>query len=772
MAPIQQKLSKLRNRIRSIVVVDALLAILICFAIGFVVAFCLDYLPVWFGMTELPVIPRFIMLLGIFGVGLFLLATLGIGRLLTKLPDESLKLLIERAHPEFSDTLLTLNDETGSNATERQRFMLDVAEQDAVKKLESVNTNDVVSYTAIKWKFGSLLGFVAAFLITFLLAPDLVSKGFRRTFLLSTESLPRQSALINARIRVLNDDEFIARVLAPEFHLLRPSQVTKLATGSKIEFTIEAIAKDESREYKIPRSCSLRYQLDDGRRGSVVLNQAKRNAGGSVSFASQKGTLDGLNSSGQVWVQGFDCTVGPFEIEWVDAPAMETISKSATYPAYLVEHSNRWQNGTSPLLNNEQLPIGTELKLLAVTNRIALSQVVVWDNQLDRPVKCDLLARQATEIHIPFSLDRELLDVSIAMVDADGITSKNAFRIRVRGIADLPPTISVTPLGIGSAITENAKIPVEITAADEFGISSGNIDLVSDDTIVASRKFRWNAEERQTVEVDLLELRRAENLVLPKDANGKSKLMLQTFLKDHNPNNKHSIGQEYEFEIVSESKFLQLIEREEAGLRKRLEAVEAELDGARGLLLMYRTAVSIAGENRKLDSSPIWLQRVRLQVQKSSLEINDIANAFGRLIDQLQNNRVDVSKKQGRLVNDVKLPLLELVESDMADLASRLHLEANRIRNSFQQEIKKEAMVANDDLKVQIAESFAGTSEELLVSHESIIKQLDTIIQRLAKFESYSELLDVVRGLIDEQKTLIDQTQKERDRKAFDSLLD
>ena len=69
-------------------------------------------------------------------------------------------------------------------------------------------------------------------------------------------------------------------------------------------------------------------------------------------------------------------------------------------------------------------------------------------------------------------------------------------------------------------------------------------------------------------------------------------------------------------------------------------------------------------------------------------------------------------------------------------------------------------------------EPFSEAAEQLLSEHTVIINRLDAIIQRLAKFESYGELLDVVRGLIDEQKGLIDQTQKERDRKAFDSLLD
>ena len=221
---------------------------------------------------------------------------------------------------------------------------------------------------------------------------------------------------------------------------------------------------------------------------------------------------------------------------------------------------------------------------------------------------------------------------------------------------------------------------------------------------------------------------------------------------------------------------MQLVEREEAGLRKRLEGVRAELEGSRGLLLMHRKASSTGEEKFKLASSPIWLQRVRLQAQKSSLEINDISNAFGRLIDQLENNRVEVTKKQGRLVNDVKLPLLALVETEFSKFSSMLQSEATRIRatlpNPKEKSNSNESPESNTAGSKETKEPFSEAAEQLLSEHTVIINRLDAIIQRLAKFESYGELLDVVRGLIDEQKGLIDQTQKERDRKAFDSLLD
>lgn len=777
MTVIQQKLRQLRTRVKTIVVADTLLSIVICAAIGFAVTFCFDYSPVWLGMTELPVIPRTIMLVGIIGGAIYLLATRGIGRLRTKISDESLKLLVERSYPEFSDSLLTLNNANEEfEETARHRFMLNVAQRDASAKMEGVNVSQVVSYDAIKGKLVAALLLLISLSAAFWVAPDLMSKGFRRAFLLSQESLPRQSSLSNARIRVFNDDEFISRVLPLEFHSLQSNTVTRLAFGSRIEISVDAVAQDGEREFKIPRSCRLRYQLNDGHRGSVVMDQAKRGADGSVSFATKKGTLDGMASDGKVWIQGFDCTIGPFAVEWVDEPTVVSSSKSCTFPEYLVEHSVLWQNGITPLLNNESLPVGTTMELIAKTNRSNLSTVIVWDHQADQRIEPSLFVSMETEVRIEVVIDTELVDLSIVMVDSDGIASRKATRIRVSGIVDRPPTLAVTPIGIGASITENVKIPIEITASDEFGIASGHIDLVNDGEIIASKRFSWGAGNRQMVVVDLLDFRRTDAITVSPDSNGSTRLLLQTFLSDWNSKNPEANGQEYEFEIVSEIKFLQLVEREEAGLRKRLEGVRAELEGSRGLLLMHRKASSTGEEKFKLASSPIWLQRVRLQSQKSSLEINDISNAFGRLIDQLENNRVEVTKKQGRLVNDVKLPLLALVETEFSKFSSMLQSEATRVRETLPNlkanSNSNEATASTTAVSGEVNEPLSEAAERLLSKHTLIMNRLDAIIQRLAKFESYGELLDVVRGLIDEQKGLIDQTQKERDRKAFDSLLD
>jgi hypothetical protein len=52
-----------------------------------------------------------------------------------------------------------------------------------------------------------------------------------------------------------------------------------------------------------------------------------------------------------------------------------------------------------------------------------------------------------------------------------------------------------------------------------------------------------------------------------------------------------------------------------------------------------------------------------------------------------------------------------------------------------------------------------------------LLVDLDDILQEILKFESYNELLDVVRDLIKTQEELLKETDKERKRQAFEDIL-
>ena len=73
-------------------------------------------------------------------------------------------------------------------------------------------------------------------------------------------------------------------------------------------------------------------------------------------------------------------------------------------------------------------------------------------------------------------------------------------------------------------------------------------------------------------------------------------------------------------------------------------------------------------------------------------------------------------------------------------------------------------------------ESLNGTSDELaaisIEKTDQVLKELSQVLDVLVKYETQNELLEIVRQLIKAQKELQERTKKERQRKAFEGLLD
>ena len=55
---------------------------------------------------------------------------------------------------------------------------------------------------------------------------------------------------------------------------------------------------------------------------------------------------------------------------------------------------------------------------------------------------------------------------------------------------------------------------------------------------------------------------------------------------------------------------------------------------------------------------------------------------------------------------------------------------------------------------------------------DQALADIDEILSILVKYETQNELLDIVRRMIDEQETLLDEVKKLRQREAFDDLFE
>jgi tetrahydromethanopterin S-methyltransferase subunit B len=111
------------------------------------------------------------------------------------------------------------------------------------------------------------------------------------------------------------------------------------------------------------------------------------------------------------------------------------------------------------------------------------------------------------------------------------------------------------------------------------------------------------------------------------------------------------------------------------------------------------------------------------------------------------NNRVDSVDRSERIANGVRDPINAIVQGSLNTLLTQVKAI--------------EATVA--DPKTGIIRTAEAVS-----TAEDVILQLNTILEKMLDLESYNEVLDLVRQLMDDQTELTDATKEERKKQVLD----
>ena len=222
----------------------------------------------------------------------------------------------------------------------------------------------------------------------------------------------------------------------------------------------------------------------------------------------------------------------------------------------------------------------------------------------------------------------------------------------------------------------------------------------------------------------------------------------------------------FRLQVVTPQELLTLMERRELGLRTRLEQTVTETQGLRDQLVRFRadrfeipepTAPSEAGgtagqstnaqdnadqiKRRELQIIRLRVQQSGLQASKTSEELLGIAESLDDLLLEMVNNRVDSPDRQERLGQGVRDPIRSVVSGPM---------------ESLQRQIREiESTVETPSQALQNTELAIKTTDQVLL-------ELTAVLEKMLDLESYNELLDLVRGLIQDQEKLKEDTQQER----------
>ena len=828
---IRAPLSQLRWAIRRYLLSQTAILTVLVFAICFWTFAALDYLPIKVGISESPKWARVAMQ---YLTGLALLGTIyffGLRRIFTRWTNSALALLIESKHSNFQSSLITtvqglerpikqnVDAQTGittgagsadiergdshaeSSAGSATPSMIELSQRQAVDGLRGVDVTQMVRWTPVVWQLIAML-LVLTMSLGFAWAnPDWTAHWKRRFWDLSDERWPRAT-----RIRIEGID-LTAPLFTGEKELYRyrrefDSGRLLMPRGASGVFRIAADMKAK----QIPDSCMVRYAKSDGTRGRAMMRRLTSLDEEWLPFILDGAPFDSIDQSFSLSIAANDTRVSGLRIEMTDSPLIVDATIQVRRPAYLARTvSMASLDSELPYRLGSSVPEGSDVTLRFEANKqLARAEYVVQDqNQADsqaggepsdlfeketpdsNALKVTTVAVDGTGFRIPLGVLMDNQSLEIRLWDTDGLVGQQIQRYTIAVEKDDSPSFDLALRGIGNSITANAKLPMKIEVADDYGISETQVVLHNQPaSTLATRlppsQYDFDASspiftlaldstkrEFETL-IDLAQLAESEITFQIGD-----QLLLRGETRDfYDLGTIHrGIASPIGIEIVTPDKLLLLLEQRELEVRARLENVILELTQMRTLLEKYRADVLRQPDIRSAQRStpnesdgvsirfqleeddPERLRRLQsLRVQqaltqevKSHGETKGVESAIATIRDELINNRVDNPDRIDRLENKIRQNLDAVLTSEFPSLKRSLG----------------ELLNASDTVQERL-------SVDAMKNTDAVLSALQAILQDMIDIQDFNEVLDMVRSMVDEQDRILEETKSEQKRQILD----
>lgn len=756
-------LQTLRSRIRRYIVCDSLLAILALVLSAFWIGLALDYLPVQLGGTEMPRLAR-TLLLGVVAAGLLaVFFKMLAGRLHRPLPDDSLALLVERHHPSLGGRLVTAVQltEAGRTGDSHSRKLLDHVHAEAAAEIDKVDPNRVFRLQPLVHKLVIAGPLALAALVFLLLSPQAFALAASRLTLLTDDPWPRRADIqmvgIELPVVTAADDT----TLAPEL-LEFDGKTISLPRGSNGTLRIRARADGA----EVPVACTVYYQTDSGTRGQSSMRRVGRIVDGYQSFILDGSPLTALSESVTLDIRGLDDRLDDYRIEAVQPPALTNMSLQIRYPDYLRTADDGQTDMVVDYQSGLRLREGSDVTLVA-SSSVPLGNLDVLlksDESTNSDVALEY-SQDRQEVRFTLPAFNAASTISIVPQDTNGISAQAPFRYFLGVVLDEPPELNVEIKGIGTSITPRAKLPVSATAKDDYGVTDLTVSLTpaaaasvpdSDEQAEPKSTATSPALDRNGEAATVLDLKElVDDNALSTLVPGTAVNLIGEAIDGYNLGGEHITRSEvFRLEIVTPEQLLALLERRELGLRSRLEQTITEMTSLRQTLdVLRRTGFDIA-ENATEDATRraeqvrrLRAQQCGLQATKTSEELLGIALSLDDILLEMLNNRVDSVDRSERIATGVRDPIKVTVSGSLATLRTQIK--------------QVESVVTNPKQGVTRTAEAVSTAEQ-------VILELNAVLEKMLDLETYNEVLDLVRQLMDDQSDLTDDTKEERKKQVLD----
>ena len=650
-------------------------------------------------------------------------------------------MLVENKYQKFNDSLLasvsdienaraTKSDPADAQANPLTQVMTAATQTQAESHVGEVEVEKIVSSSSFRkaaWLAG---GLACSALVFFFVKPDIATLAFKRLYLLQDDKWPRQTDIQFEGISVERD---LVIESIPEFNSVRKpvDGVVTVAKGSTLSMAVEAKqfeANDSGeRELEIPETCWLNYQVVGGTGGSQPFKRMGTPRDQKQKYLLSGDPLQNVITDVAFNISGGDDRVSGLKIQVVDEPVAVLTTLHYKYPEYMLDEQSKSLSVPSEKWSGRaEYPFGTSVTL-EVQARDPLSKVYVRSviNQAAGETSDGESAYSAMETiqcegdtfeyEIPFLSERTTLEFFLC--DMYGVVNEESHVVSIDVAQDEPPEIVCRLSGIGTAVTPDVQIPIEIEIEDDYGVDKVWVELEIGAGEPQQGFVDWKSGPFEK-KLDFRELRSTigETYRLPTD--GDATLAVTVMANDRfdlgeRPN--VGIGDRYELKIVSPEELLRILEQSEVGQRRRLEQIVREVKEQKDYLVRTKSrsgdsdpaSVEPGDEpgdqpaDGEADDSPerqelrrLFAQRAVLQNDKSLQEVMGCVDAFNNLRLQLINNRVNADSRQTRFEEDVIAPLNQTASVTMTELAGKLEstrdYSCDRLRGCWQIKMKRQ----------------------------------------------------------------------------------
>ncbi|TWU60790.1 hypothetical protein Poly51_10710 [Rubripirellula tenax] len=757
-------LENLRSRVRRYVVWDSVLALATVILAAFWIGLALDYLPVQLGGTEMPRLARMMLLAVVAAVVVAIATLMLVGRLRRPLPDDSLALLVERHHPRLGGRLVTavqLNrpDRDGDS---HSSVLLDHVHREAAQAIDEVDPGKVFRWQPLVRKAMVAVPLALLSIAFLIISPQAFARAASRLTLLSDEPWPRRANLEMVGIELPIVTAVDGDIAPPNLVAFDQNQTVRLPRGSSPTLRIRA----EAETSELPIVCTVYYRTDGGTRGQSNMRRVGRVTDGYQSFVLDGPPLSGLSESMTLDVRGLDDRLDDFRIEAITPPALTEMNVTVRYAEYLRGDGSGETDMQTDYQSGLRIREGSEVTLVAASS----------EPLGDCEVVLKTANESATDFQLAYSDDRRqlrlLIDdfdtattVAIVPRDADGISAQAPYRYFLGVVLDEPPELKMRLDGIGSAVTPIARIPVEAVVTDDYGVDqlvvsvtpskaeADNTDQNSIPEVSASVLPKVDRDGNATTELDLRELVAGGKLaeLVP----GGAINVIGEASDRYDLAGKHVTRSEvYRLEVVTAEQLLARLERSELALRSRLEQTIDETRNLRESLNLLRRnfdeddgGLDETEKTRQQQIRRLRAQQSGLQASKTSEELSGIAASLDDILREMTNNRVDSVDRQERIGQGVRDPLRKIVDEPLARLREQ---------------------IVDVERSVDDSADAQGKTVVAIETADEVLLRLTEVLDKMLDLESYNEILDIVRELIDDQGKLLDDTKSERKKRVLD----